>query len=81
MRCANTLALTAVALESSERITPLEKDVLLDITVRILVNHVSGTWRQKKAALRVIKDRRDVLETLDDFKRFANQCLIQFPIN
>lgn len=81
LRCANTLAFTAVALESSGGISSLEKDVMLDITVGILAQHVSGTWRQKKAALRVVRDRRDVLETLDDFTRFANQCLVQFPIN
>ncbi|WP_299678842.1 hypothetical protein [uncultured Roseobacter sp.] len=81
LRCANTLAFTAVALESSGGISSLEKDVMLDITVRILAEHVSGTWRQKKDALRVVRDRRDVLETLDDFRRFANQCLLQFPIN
>lgn len=81
LRCANTLALTAVALETTGRITTLEKDVMLDITLRILLDHVSGTWRQKKAALRVVRDRRDVPETLDDFKRYANQCLLQFPIN
>lgn len=81
LRCANTLAFTAVVLESDERIGSLEKDVLLDITLRILVDHVSGTWQQKKAALRIVRDRRDVLETLDDFRRYANQCLLQFPIN
>ncbi|MDW3181256.1 MULTISPECIES: hypothetical protein [unclassified Roseobacter] len=81
LRCANTLAFTAVALESSGGIGQLEKDVMLDITVRILVDHVSGTWRQKKAALRIVRDRRDVIETLDDFRRYANQCLVQFPIN
>ncbi|WP_298972524.1 hypothetical protein [uncultured Roseobacter sp.] len=81
LRCANTMAFTAVALESTGRIGALEKDVMLDITVRILVEHVSGTWAQKKAALRVVRDRRDVLETFDDFERFANQCLRQFPIN
>ncbi|WP_299502614.1 hypothetical protein [uncultured Roseobacter sp.] len=75
------MAFTAVALESTGRIGALEKDVMLDITVRILVEHVSGTWAQKKAALRVVRDRRDVLETFDDFERFANQCLRQFPIN
>ena len=81
LRCANTMAFTAVALDSSGRIRTLAKEVMLDITVRILVDHVSGTWRQKKAALRIVRDRRDVFETLDDFRRFANQCLLQFPIN
>ncbi|MFK7882053.1 hypothetical protein [Roseobacter sp.] len=81
LRCANTMAFTAVALESSGRIGAVEKQVMLDITIRILADHVTGTWAQKKAALRVVRDRRDVVETFEDFERFANQCLRQFPIN
>lgn len=81
LRCANTLAFTAVALESTGRISQLEKEVMLDITVRILVGHVSGSWQQKKAALRVVRDRRDGVQTLDDFRRYATQCLVQFPTN
>ncbi|WP_238840577.1 hypothetical protein [Roseobacter cerasinus] len=81
LRCANALAFTAVALESTGRISQLEKDVMLDITARILVEHVSGNWQQKKAALRVVRDRRDGVQTLDDFRRFATQCLVQFPTN
>ncbi|MEP2640516.1 hypothetical protein [Roseobacter sp.] len=81
LRCANTLAFTAIALEQSGGIGPLERDVMLDITVGILAGHVTGTWRQKKAALRVVRDRRDPLETVEDFQRFAYQCLVQFPVN
>ncbi|MGC3936505.1 hypothetical protein ACOTTU_01740 [Roseobacter sp. EG26] len=81
LRCANTLAFTAVALESSGRLGEAEKEIMLDITVRILDRHVSGTWRQKKEALRIVRDRRDVIETFEDFERYANQCLVQFPIN
>ncbi|WP_257883638.1 hypothetical protein [Roseobacter insulae] len=81
LRCANTMAFTAVALESTGRLGAAEKEVMLNITVRILDLHVSGTWRQKKAALRIVRDRRDVFETLEDFERYANQCLVQFPIN
>ncbi|WP_246227812.1 hypothetical protein [Roseobacter ponti] len=81
LRCANTMAFTAVALEDTGRMSEAEKDVLLGITVLILENHVSGTWQQKKAALAVVRDRRDVFETLEDFERFAEQCFRQFPIN
>ncbi|MDW3222391.1 MAG: hypothetical protein R8G34_05795 [Paracoccaceae bacterium] len=81
LRCANTMAFTAVALESTGRIGATEKQVMLDITVRILVEHVSGTWAQKKAALAIVRDRRDLFQTFEDFERFANQCLRQFPIN
>lgn len=81
LRCANTMALTAVALESTGRIGAVEKQVMLDITVRILVDHVSGTWAEKKAALRVVRDRRNLVQTFDDFERYATQCLRQFPIN
>ena len=81
LRCANTLALTAVALDSAGAISPAVKEVMLGVTLLILERHVSGTWADKKAALRVIRDRRDVLETLKDFERYAAQCLKQFPIN
>ena len=81
LRCANTMALTAVALSDTGLLDAKEKEVMLQITVLILERHVSGTWRQKKAALEVVRDRRNVGETLDDFQRLAERCLKQFPIN
>jgi hypothetical protein len=81
LRCANTLAFTAVALEDAGRLGAAEKEVMLSITVLILERHVSGTWQQKKAALEIVRDRRDVIETLDDFENLAQRCLRQFPIN
>jgi hypothetical protein len=81
LRCANTLAFTAVALEDAGRLGTAEKEVMLSITVLILERHVSGTWQQKKAALEIVRDRRDVIETLDDFENLAQRCLRQFPIN
>ncbi|WP_298842470.1 hypothetical protein [uncultured Roseobacter sp.] len=81
LRCANTLALTAIALSDTGRMGEAEKDVMLGITVLILERHVTGTWAQKKAALAVVRDRRDTLETLRDFERYAETCLAQFPIN
>ena len=81
LRCANTLALTAVALSRAELIPDAEKNVMLDITVRILDRHVSGSWREKKSAMAVMRDRRSVDATLDDYRRNATQCLRQFPIN
>ena len=81
LRCANTMAFTAIALSETGRMTEVEKDVLLGVTVLILERHVSGTWAQKKAALEVVRDRRDTLETLQDFEMFAETCLRQFPIN
>ncbi|MEM6887989.1 MAG: hypothetical protein AAF636_07590 [Pseudomonadota bacterium] len=81
LRCANTLALTAVALADTGRLGEAEKEVMLEITVLILERHVSGTWAQKKAALRVVRDRRDVPQTLGDFERYAQTCFERFPIN
>jgi hypothetical protein len=81
LRCANTLAFTAVALAETGRLGEPEKSVMLQITVLILERHVSGTWAQKKAALRVVRDRRDMMETLEDFERNAQRCFEQFPIN
>ena len=81
LRCANTLALTAVALSAAEMIGEGEKQVMLGVTVRILDRHVSGTWAQKRAAMEVMRDRRSVTDTLDDYRRNAKRCLAQFPIN
>ena len=75
------MALTAVALSDAGLMGEGEKEVMLQITVAILDRHVSGTWGQKKAALEVVRDRRDVAETLDDFQLLAERCLRQFPIN
>ena len=81
LRCANTLALTAVALSDAGRLSDVEKEVMLGISFLILEGHVSGTWRQKKAALEVVRDRRGVEETLGDFEALAEKCLRDFPIN
>jgi len=81
LRCSNTLALTAVALARADLIGEDEKEVMLGVTVLILERHVSGTWSQKKAALKVMRDRRSVPDTLDDYRANAVRCLRQFPIN
>ena len=81
LRCANTLALTAVALARAELISQEEKDVTLGITMLIIERHVSGTWAEKRAALEVVRDRRSVPDTIEDYRRNAAKCLRQFPIN
>lgn len=81
MRCANMMALTAIVLSDTDRMGEQEKDVMIGISFLILQGHVSGTWAEKKAALEVVRDRRGVQETLDDFERLAEQCLRDFPIN
>ncbi|MEM6303481.1 MAG: hypothetical protein AAF744_02105 [Pseudomonadota bacterium] len=81
LRCSNTLALTAMALSRADLIPETEKDLMLDLTLRILRRHVSGTWAQKKAAMAIMRDRRSVDATLDDYRRNAVRCLTQFPIN
>lgn len=81
LRCANTVALTAVALSEEGRLPEEEKNVMLGITVLILDRHVTGTWQQKTAAMEVVRDRRDAYQTVQDFQRLAEKCLKQFPIN
>lgn len=81
MRCSNTLALTAMALARADLIGEDEKNVMLGVTVLILERHVSGNWRQKKAALKVMRDRRSIPDTLEDYRVNALRCLGQFPIN
>lgn len=81
LRCANTLAHTAVTLARAEMIGQDEKNVMLGVTVLILERHVSGTRAQKKAAMRIMRDRRTIQETLIDYRINAARCLVQFPIN
>ena len=81
LRCANIVALTAVALNDAGGIGDLEKDVMLGISFMMLEEHVSGTWQQKRAALEEVRNRRGIEETLEDFTRLAERCLREFPIN
>lgn len=81
LRCANALALTAVALGRTGQLSKVESDVMLGVSVMMLDRHVSGTWPQKRAALKVMKARRSVVDTLDDFQRNSQSCLRRFPIN
>jgi hypothetical protein len=81
LRCANMMAYTAVTMARADMIGQGEKNVMLGITVLILERHVSGTRTQKKAAMAQMRDRRDLTETLTDYRRNAAKCLIQFPIN
>ena len=81
LRCSNTLALTAVSLARAGLMEDVDKEIMLGITVMILERHVSGTWNQKKHALAVMRDRRSVADTLEDYQRNATRCLRQFPIN
>lgn len=81
LRCANMMAYTAVTLAREGMIGQEEKEIMLGITVLILERHVSGTRAQKKAAMAVMRDRRDIDATLRDYRRSAAQCLVQFPIN
>jgi UDP-N-acetylmuramyl tripeptide synthase len=81
LRCSNTLALTAVALSRAEMIGAADKEVMLGVSIGILDKHVSGTWAQKKAALRIMRDRRTPEATIEDYRRNAARCFKQFPIN
>lgn len=81
LRCSNTLALTAVALARAGLMDEVEKEIMLGITIMILERHVSGTWNQKKRALAVMRDRRSIPDTLEDYQNNAARCLRQFPIN
>ncbi|MFT6675989.1 MAG: ribosome biogenesis protein Tsr3 [Sulfitobacter sp.] len=81
LRCANMLALTAVSLAGVKLISQQDKDIMLGVTVLILERHVSGSWAQKKAALKIMQSRRSLPDTLDDYQQNAAKCLRQFPIN
>jgi hypothetical protein len=81
LRCANMMAMTGVTLNGAGVMGDAEKDVLIGVSILILENHVSGNWNTKKRALKVMRDRRDLDETLLDYQRNALGCLKRFPIN
>ena len=81
LRCANMIAHTAVTLARAEMIGEHEKTVMLGVTVLILERHVSGTRGQKKMAMTILRDRRTIDQTLEDYRKHAAHCLVQFPIN
>ncbi len=81
LRCANMLAYTAVTLARADMIDEDQKNVMLGITVLILERHVTGTRAEKKAAMAIMRDRRDIDATLSDYRLYAAKCLVQFPIN
>ena len=81
LRCSNLLSITAVVLSEAEEISKVERDIMLFATVAILERHVSGTRAEKQRALAVVRERRTLLETLEDYQRNAQRCLRQFPIN
>ena len=81
IRCANMMALTGVTLNRAGLMGDDEKDVLIGISILILERHVSGNWTEKKRAMAVMRDRRDVDATLEDYQRNAPVCLTRFPIN
>ncbi len=81
IRCANMLALTGITLYRAGLMSADEKDILLGISILILEGHVSGNWTEKKRAMEVMRDRRDLDETLEDYQRNAPLCLERFPIN
>lgn len=81
LHCANIVAFTGVSLNDAGKISDLEKEVMLGISFLMLEGHVSGKWRQKRAALEIVRERHSPQETLEDFERLAQKCLRQFPIN
>lgn len=81
LRCSNLLSITAVVLSEAGEISTVERDIMLFATVAILERHVSGTRAEKQRALAVMRERRSVVETLEDYQRNAQRCLNQFPIN
>ncbi|WP_299557803.1 hypothetical protein [uncultured Sulfitobacter sp.] len=81
IRCANMMALTGVTLHRAGMMSRAEKEILLGISFLILDRHVSGNWTEKKRAMEVMRDRRSLDETLEDYQRNAPRCLERFSIN
>ncbi|MDJ0821214.1 MAG: hypothetical protein QNJ09_05285 [Paracoccaceae bacterium] len=80
LKCAWIISATATALEQAEVISTRDMEVSIAVSARMLQLYVSGTERQKLAALEAVGDRRDIKTTLGEFQRESRACLRKFPV-
>lgn len=79
LKCAWIIANTATLLEKLALISTRDKEVSYAISTRMLQIYVSGTERQKLAALKAVGDRRDLQTTVKEFQTQAKACIRRFP--
>ncbi len=80
LRCAHTIGAMAVTMHRFGLIETEMKDALMFGSVSILTQYVSGTARQKVAAMKVMGERRNLAQSAEDFRKIARRCARQFPI-
>ena len=80
LKCAWIISMTASVLEGAALISTRDKEISIAISSRILQLHVSGTERQKLAALEQVGNRRDVETTVDEFRKEATACVRRYPV-
>jgi hypothetical protein len=80
LRCAHTISATAVTMHRFGLIETRLKDALMFGSVSILTQYVSGTQQEKVAAMRIMSERRTLVESTEDFREIAARCARQFPI-
>ncbi|MBS0125167.1 hypothetical protein [Thetidibacter halocola] len=80
LKCVWIISRTAAVMEDMGIISPLQMEVSIAISARILALHVSGTEAQKLAALQAVGERRNTGETIVEFRDQAMACLRKFPV-
>jgi len=81
LKCAFVISATANTLETAGFLGRNYARGANVISFAILQKYVSGTERQKLAALKAVGARRDVARTLSEFQAEAKACLRKFPID
>ncbi|MEC3860345.1 hypothetical protein VK792_03540 [Mesobacterium sp. TK19101] len=81
LKCAFVISATANTLETAGFLGRNYARGANVISYAILQKYVSGTERQKLAALKAVGARRDVNQTLTEFQAEAKACLRKFPID
>ncbi len=80
LKCAWVFSRTAAVLENAELISLADLETSLMVSARILQFHVSGSDREKLAALKAVGARRGDAETLGEFRSQSQACLRMFPV-
>lgn len=80
LKCAWIISHTATLLERAEVISTRDMEVSFAISARILALHVSGSERQKLAALDTVGKRRDSATTIQEFRDQARGCIRRYPV-
>ncbi|WP_238368031.1 hypothetical protein [Mesobacterium pallidum] len=79
LKCAWIVAASVSMAERAGLTSTRNKEFAQLYAAIVLQRYVSGTDRQKMAALKAVSERRSPQQTVDEFMRQADDCLRQFP--